>query len=233
MVPSRYASTDELVELARVAGEFEGTSTRGHPAGRTHFDQWAVELMTDMSVAAQRPINWNVMSVNAGQPRTSAWPSSTAGDDARAKGGKVVALTIPMSFGARFSFDSGFVLDAMPGWEDAMPPPRDEKMRLFDDRAARDALERARHNRPDNPMRTLANWGTKIIFDVVAPENEQYRGQHGRRDRQPTEGRDAWDVLCDIAVADELNTSFGTPVPARDGRRLEGSIAGVARLAKR
>jgi alkylation response protein AidB-like acyl-CoA dehydrogenase len=27
------------------------------------------------------------------------------------------------------------------------------------------------------------------------------------------QGRDAWDVLCDIAVADELNTSFGSPTP--------------------
>jgi N-acyl-D-aspartate/D-glutamate deacylase len=61
-------------------------------------------------------------------------------------------------------------------------------------------------------MRMLANWGNKVIFDVVAPENEQYRGRTVAEIAK-AEGRDDWDVLCDIAVADELNTSFGSPTP--------------------
>ncbi len=55
MVPSRYAATSELVELARVAGEFEGTGLEIIPQVGPKFDQWAVDLMTDMSVASQRP----------------------------------------------------------------------------------------------------------------------------------------------------------------------------------
>jgi N-acyl-D-aspartate/D-glutamate deacylase len=61
-------------------------------------------------------------------------------------------------------------------------------------------------------MRTLANWDNKIIFDVVAPENEQYKGRLVGEIAKD-QGRPAWDVLCDIAVADELNTSFGSPTP--------------------
>ena len=58
-------------------------------------------------------------------------------------------------------------------------------------------------------MRALANWGNKVIFDVVDPENEQYRGRLVG-DIAKEQGRDPWDVLCDIAVADELHTSFGS-----------------------
>ena len=60
-----------------------------------------------------------------------------------------------------------------------------------------------------------------IIFDVVAPENEQYRGRRVG-DIADEQGRDAWDVLAEIAIADELNTSFGTAAASRDRRRLEG-----------
>lgn len=209
MVPSRHATTAELIELAKVTGEHEGTGLEIIPQVGP-FDQWAIDLMVDMSVAAQRPINWNVMVVTQAN-MADCQSKLAAGDAARARGGKVVALTMPISFGARLSFNSGFVLDAMPGWETAMHASRDEKLALFSDRAARDALD-AKAQSPDNPLRMLADWGSKIVFDVVAPENEQYRGQTVAAIAE-AQGRPAWDVLCDIAVADELMTSFGTPTP--------------------
>jgi len=210
MVPSRHASTAELIELARVTGEFPGTGLEIIPQVGPTFDDWAVDLMADMSVAAQRPINWNVMVVNQGN-LADCEAKLGAGDVARARGGKVVALTMPISFGARFSFASGFVLDALPGWEALMHASRDEKLRVLSDKDARDALN-AKAQDPGNPLRMIADWNTKVIFDVVAPENEQYRGQSVGAIAK-AEGRDAWDVLADIAVADELNTSFGTPNP--------------------
>ena len=210
MVPSRYAAFSELIELARVAGEYEGTGLEIIAQVGPKFDQWAIDLMTDMSVAAQRPLNWNVMTVTKSN-YSDAVRKLEASDYARAKGGKVVALNMPISFGVRLSFASGFVLDAMPDWEGPMLAPRDEKLAIFRDKTARDALNAKAQSR-DNPMLAVANWANKVIFDVVAPENEQYRGRV-IGDIAKEQGRDPWDVLCDIAVADELNTSFGSPTP--------------------
>lgn len=207
MVPSRYATHDEVVALAKTAGEFEGTSLEFIPQVGPAFDPWAVELMADMSAAAQRALNWNIMSVGAGN-LDECYGKLAASDHARSKGGKVIALTIPMSFAVRLSFRSGFVLDAIPGWEGPMLLPLDEKLAYFRDPANRARLnERAQGD--DNPLRGLARWDAMVIHDVVAPENEQYRGRLVGEVAEE-QGREAWDVLTEIAIADELNTSFGT-----------------------
>jgi N-acyl-D-aspartate/D-glutamate deacylase len=207
MVPSRYASHAEIVELCRVVSEFPGTSLEFIPQVGPRFDDWAVELMADMSVAAQRPLNWNVMNVSAAN-LADCWAKLGASDRAREKGGKVVALTVPMNFGVRLSFRSGFVLDAMPEWESVMLLPPDEKLAIFRDPTGRARLNELAQS-PTNPLQALANWGNKVIFDVVNPDNEQYRGRLVA-DIAAEQGRDPWDVLCDIAVADELHTSFGS-----------------------
>jgi N-acyl-D-aspartate/D-glutamate deacylase len=211
MVPSRYATAEELLALARAAGRHEGTSLEFIPMLGAGFDPWAIALMADLSVAAQRPLNWNVLTVTAATAAQAA-AKLEASDVARERGGKVVALTIPHSFGMRLSFASGFVLDAIPGWEEAMLLPRAEKLKLFGDKAARDGLNDVAQAR-ENPMRALANWSKKRIYDVVAEENKPYVGRTVG-EIAAEESRDPWDVLCDTALADELRTSFGSdPAP--------------------
>ena len=213
MVPSRFASRDEIVDLCSTLSQYEGTSLEFIPMVGP-FEPWAVELMASMSAAAQRPLNWNVLGVNA-KNLADAEQKLEAGTYAREHGGRVVALTVPMSFPVYLSFRSGFVLDAMPGWEDVMGLPLDEKLKLFDDEDALAKLdEQSRSDK--NPMRMLANWSNLRIHDVVAPENEQYQGRMVGEIAED-EGRSAWNVLTSIARADELNTSFGTvPAPETD-----------------
>jgi N-acyl-D-aspartate/D-glutamate deacylase len=211
MVPSRYANRDELVALAGAVGDHEGTSLEFLPmVGR--FEDWTYELMTDMSVAAGRPLNWNVLGITA-KSMDDAEHQLQAGDHAAARGGRVVALTVPVNPPLRLSFRSGFALDAIPGWEEVMLLPLDAKLDVFRDPEGRDRLD-AQAQRRDNPMRHFARWERLQIIDAVAPENEQYVGLTVGEAAART-GRSAWDTLCDIAVADELNTGFAM-VPRAD-----------------
>jgi N-acyl-D-aspartate/D-glutamate deacylase len=213
MVPSRFASRDEIVAMCSAVGEHEGTSLEFIPMVGP-FEPWAVELMAAMSAAAQRPLNWNVLGVSA-KTLPDAESKLEAGTYAREHGGRVVALTVPMSFPVYLSFRSGFILDAMPGWEEVMGLPLDEKLAFFQDDDALAKLDEQSQSEA-NPLRMLANWSNLKIHDVVAPENEPYRGRMIGEVAEE-EGRSAWDVLVSIARADELNTSFGTvPAPETD-----------------
>ena len=211
MVPSRYASSDELIALCSAVGQHEGTSLEFIPMVGP-FEPWAVDLMAAMSSAAQRPLNWNVLVVNTATLAASM-ERLEASSEARRQGGKVVGLTIPMGVATRLSFASGFVLDAIPGWEEVMLLPRAEKLAVLGDPEGRRRLDEATR-RPSNTLPAVTDWSSKVVYDVVAAENEQYRGR-SVGDIAADEGRDPFDVLCDIAVADDLLTSFGTP-PAVD-----------------
>ena len=59
-MPSRSAAPEEFVALARAAGRFPGT-TLGFIAAMGEFPQERIELMTEMSLAAGRPLNWNLL----------------------------------------------------------------------------------------------------------------------------------------------------------------------------
>jgi N-acyl-D-aspartate/D-glutamate deacylase len=238
MVPSRHATAEELVTLSGVAGEFPGTSLEFIPMIGL-FDPWAVDLMTDMSAAAQRPLNWNLLAGSLSEADIEK--RLAPGEQAKARGGEIVALTMPLPVTMRFNFGSGFFLDSIPGWEEAMATPRDERLALLADPGGRAALNAAAQSK-DYPFWRLVQWQDHFIFDVEAPENDQYRGAR-IGDIAEQEGRNAWDVLCDIAVADELRTSFGAAPPVltkddwekriaivRDGRALLGGSDAGAHL---
>jgi len=126
-----------------------------------------------------------------------------------AKGGKVIALTVPMTLGLHLNFLGGFVLDALPEWENFILKNRDEKMKILSDPIARKELDDFAQQ--DSPLRNVAHWGAKTIFHTKAPENAQYVGRTIYEIADEV-GKSTWDTLVDIALADDLETSFGNPV---------------------
>jgi N-acyl-D-aspartate/D-glutamate deacylase len=209
-VPSRHASYDEVLRLAEVCREFDGTSLEIVPdAAIKVYPDHIRELMVQMSVRAGRTLNWNVLRAGAGNAEEVEGKLSI-GDQARAAGGRVVALFMPMPVRLRLNFASGFVLDMMPGWDQLMALPAADKLALMGRPEGR-ARMLAPLEDADQPLR-WARWESYLIHDCFTPETRPYEGRRVGEIAQ-LEGKSPWDALCDIVVADGLRTTFGFPDP--------------------
>ncbi|MCU1429909.1 MAG: N-acyl-D-aspartate/D-glutamate deacylase [Actinomycetia bacterium] len=206
MVPSRHATDDELIALCRVVGRHPGTTLEFIP-GVPPFEDYAPTLMARMSAAANRPLNWNVLFVNAGRDDVIERMLS-ASDVATEHGGRVLALTMPDSPAPRLCFDNGFLLDTIPGWERPMALPHDEKKAMLASSEGREAL---RNSAADGKQAFgLGNWGRYIINECITEANRRFEGR-SVADVANELDKDAFDALLDIVVADDLMTGFGFP----------------------
>jgi N-acyl-D-aspartate/D-glutamate deacylase len=212
-VPSRHAKPEELVHLSRVVGDYDGTNLEFIPTvGR--FDESHYQLMTDMSVAANRPLNWNLIAVNLSPKQMEAMEVRLAASDfARERGGRVLALTVPCAVQSRMSLESGFVFDMLNGWAKPMALPVEEKMAMLADPDQRRELNDLAQG--PGPMRGIARWERLRIGETFADTNTQYQGRTVG-EIADDEGRETFDVLCDIALADDLRTGLYQPVVGDD-----------------
>ena len=206
-VPSRFADRREMVELARICGEFEGTSLELLPFGATQpkpFDPDVGDLMIEMSAAAARPLNWNVIQPTAAS--LDGWLEKLGvSDQARSRGAKVIGLTMPVDMMARFSFHAGFVLDMFDGWAPFLARPVPERLAVLADPEQRTRL-RERAERTSN-MKHLSAWERLVLVETFAPENAAYGGRYiGEIARELR--KDPWEALIDIVITDGLRTTF-------------------------
>jgi len=212
-VPSRFATPAELVALCEETGEHEGTTLEFIPHVGA-FEDHHRQLMADMSRAANRPLNWNVLVPNAANgPYVES--QLGASDFASEHGGKVLALTVPDVMTTFLTFKAGFVLDALPGWRKTMALPVDEKMKALSDPIERKRLADGASSPEAGMLRGLANWKNMIIVETFSPENDGLVGRTVGEVAQER-GQDPFDALCDISMLDDLRTIIQPPLAGND-----------------
>jgi N-acyl-D-aspartate/D-glutamate deacylase len=220
-VPSRCASREELIALCAVVKEFPGTQLEFIPAVG-QFEDDTFMLMGAMSAAADRPLNWNLLQVYA-QNWDYVQHQLAGFDIAAAQGGRVLALTLPDTFRIRLNFTSGFVLDILQGWDALMALPVEEKLRQLRNPAVRAEWNRLAQSTPGT-TRAIANWGGYYVLETFSEEWKPHEGRIiGEIARDL--GREPWDVLCDIVIADGLRTVIANQDRGQDdatwARRVE------------
>ena len=201
-VPSRHASREEVISLCSVVSEFPGTTLEFIPQVGP-MSQQSFELMADMSAAANRPLNWNVLAVYAAN-WDNVQHQLQAYDIAQERGGLVRALTVPDSMRVRLNLRSGFVLDLLSGWDKLMALPLAEKLRQLRDPAHRaewDAMAQG----TAAPMNSIANWADYYLHETFSAKWKPHQGRTFGQIAAEL-GVTPWDALCDIAIDDELNT---------------------------
>jgi N-acyl-D-aspartate/D-glutamate deacylase len=214
-VPSRSASRDELVALAAGLRNHPGTTLEAIIAGcLSGFTDDDIALLTDMSVAADRPLNWNLLGVSAGSPdghrrQLRAYEASAE------RGGRVVALTLPQAMKIRLSFLSGFVLDGLPGWRETMHLPVPQRLAALADPEVRRRLADGASSKEAGMLRGLAQWDRLMIVETFAAENADATGR-SVGEVAAARGGEPFDTLLDIVIADELRTGLSPPLTGDD-----------------
>ncbi len=214
-VPSHAARRDEVLGLCAEVGAHPGTFLGGIFGGCSEgFSDDQAILLQQMSAAAGRPLNWNVLVVDAKYPdrvERHLLPSKLA----RERGGRVVGLMMPVIAPMTMSFLNYCALNRMPGWAPILDAPVPERIEMLRDAANRRMMERGADSEEAGQFRRLADWGGYMIGDTYSAANE---GLTGRlvRDIAAERGAGNFDTLVDIALNDGLSTVLWPSAPDDD-----------------
>ena len=174
------ATDDELLRAGAASlAEHPGTQLELIiPGCLNGFTDDEVDLMTAMSRRGRPPAQ--LERARRARRRRARAPARAAYDHAAARGGRVVALTLPQGMRIRLSFLTGFVLDGLPGLaRDDRRCRSTERMRALCRPAAARAPRRAAPTRPKPACsRGLARWERlEVDRDVHARRRAAYEGR--------------------------------------------------------
>jgi N-acyl-D-aspartate/D-glutamate deacylase len=210
-VPSRAASRSELEALSTVLSTHPGTTLELIVPGCINgFSAEEVDLMATLSLLADRPANWNVLGVSALNPG-GLEHQLAASTSAAERGATVVALTLPHTMKLRLSFEPGAILDSLPGWREMFALPVPERMKVLSDPTERARLDAGAKSKEAGIIGALARWENLLIDETFAAENAGYEGRSVGEVAKAT-GKEPFDALLDIVVADRLRTGLRPPI---------------------
>jgi len=204
-ISSRHADRREMLAFCEEIALHDGTTLEYITNGcLDSFSPEEVDLMTAMSVTARRPLNWNVLTVDA-RSADRIEHQLSASSAAAAAGGRIVALTMPTLVPMNMSFRTHCALFLIPGWGEVMGLPEEERMRQLADPAVRTMLDERARSREAGVFRGLSHWGTYVIGDTYAAANDGCAFRNVA-DIAAERGTAPFDTLLDIVLADQLRT---------------------------
>jgi N-acyl-D-aspartate/D-glutamate deacylase len=214
-VASRHASHEELIALCRAVGEHQGTTLEGIVQGCLNtFSDEEIELLVGMSVAARRPINWNVLTVDARVPErvTRQLEASSIAEQA---GGRIVALTMPVLVPMNMSFRNYCALNMIPGWGPILSLPIPERIHKLQDPEIRREMMASANSPEAGVFRRLADFRHYVIGDTYSEANEGLKGRVVG-ELATERGSDPFSTLADVVINDELKTVLWPMPPDND-----------------
>jgi len=214
-VPSRAASEDELLTLCGEVSEHAGTTLEFITDGCLHgFNDAEVDLMARMSLRAERPLNWNVFTIDSREPDRFENQLS-AQEKAAERGASVVALTMPTLVGLTMSFLTYSPIHQLPGWRDVLSLPFDERVAELRKPEVRARLLEGSRSPDAGVFSRVADFPNFRIGETYSAANE---GLTGRliKDIAAERGGDDFDTLIEIVIADDLRTVLWPDPPDND-----------------
>ena len=217
-VPSRAASADELVTLARVVRDHPGTTLEFIPTvGPIPHER--MEIMADMSLAADRPLNWNLLGSLASE---EIYEQQLEASDLAAARGRPCRGPDPARHDAD-AFEQPLVRPARLAGR-RRPRPRRAGWPQPPTRRPRAALRSSAEAVATRAMGVLSDFR---LMEVADPGSEWVGRSLG--EVAASRGTDVIDVLIDVVLVDGLTLFVVLPsLTPSLGRTDEGWAARVA-----
>jgi N-acyl-D-aspartate/D-glutamate deacylase len=207
-VPSRFAERDEVEALFMAAG-----STGKGVVLATAGDQCTYADMYELQPRIGRPFTYPMFALTDGRNQ----PQLDMQNEAMAKGLQVWPQVTPRPLTMQFTMDSPFSLNVSPVVAELMDQDRDARIAAYADPAWR---VRAAADLAEQPMRP--RWETCEVS-----ESDRHPELEGRRvDVIAREwGCDPFDVICQLAVEEDLGTRFRIYIANDEPTSVGGLLA--------
>jgi N-acyl-D-aspartate/D-glutamate deacylase len=204
-VASRKAGKDELIALCTAVGEHEGTFIEGIvPGCLDKFTDDEIELLAQMTAAAKRSINWNLLTIDSREPDRIPRQLEAAAR-ARELGGRIIALTMPVLVPMNMSLLNFCGLWLIPGWNSVLNCPVPERIEKLRDPEVRVHMIERVNSKEAGVFRRLGNFGRYVLGDTYSEANAGLKGRVVR-DIATERGQEDFDTLLEICINDELRT---------------------------
>ena len=213
-VPSRWAAEEEVLELCRETSLHDGTTLEWVADGCLNgFNDGEVELMTKMSVEGNRPLNWNVLTIDSARP-DAYLNQIQACETANKAGAKVVALTMPILVGMNMSLGTFCALHQLPEWKTVFNLEYGDRIEKLRDPAVITWLENQAALPEAGVFSRLTGWDNYMVGDTYSEANEGLKGRT-LGDIARERGQRAFHTMVEIALEDDLRTVWW-PLPTDD-----------------
>jgi N-acyl-D-aspartate/D-glutamate deacylase len=198
-VPSRSASFEEFVTLAGTLRNHPGTTLEFIPTvGPIPEDR--MELMADMSLAADRSLNWNLLGSLASEEIYDQ--QLRASDVAARRGAHVIALTLPDLMRMR----SSNLLRTLPGWKDVLEMDDAGRRAAVADPQIRARLRSGAQKVAEKAIGVLSDFRLMEVADAES----SWVGR-SLEEIAAALGSDVIDVLIDVVLVENLTLFLVLP----------------------
>jgi N-acyl-D-aspartate/D-glutamate deacylase len=208
-VPSRFSTREEVLSLCETLSRAPGSQLEFIPTVG-NFEDHHIELMIQMSLTANAPLNWNVLIPKRREIVERQLEASTRAD---AEGACIKALTYPGATVLRASSKSVF-FRTLPGWNALFEMPATEAGRRLRDQSFRDGLRTGVLTQQPHILSILEGF---VVADTHSEETSCFSGISLESVGSEV-GGDALDGLFHVWEADDLKTGF-CPEPMANSER--------------
>ena len=209
-LPSRLAEFAEIEALGAVLGELNRgvVQMSSAPGGADR-----VERLANFSLLTGRPVIWNAILHSWADPEN--WRAMLAAtENAFRRGARAWANTNTRAFNNRFTLKDAQEFDEFPTWRALMLGPLEEREKAFRDPEVRGRLK---WEAVDDPKRGTFHkrWDLVYIVKPVLAKNQELKGQSVAQLAQ-RQGKEVLDAFLDLALEEDLETGFRTPLTNGD-----------------